>query len=328
MAIKTAFVTGGSGFVGRNLIRELVRRGCQVRALARCNRTAGKVEALGATPEMGDLDDIDTMHQAMQGCDAVFHAAALVTEWGPKADYHQVNVLGTAHVLSAAQSAAAPVLVHVGTEAVFADWRSPLVNLSERTAKPLQPLPRYPESKSKAEDIILQANNETLRTVVIRPRLIWGLDDTSVLGQIVDAVRAGRFAWIDGGRALTSTCHVSNVVEGAILAAEKGRGGQPYFLTDGEPVQGREFITAMLATQGITPPDKSVPLWLARRVAATTEWLWENMHLRGTPPVTRVAINLMGQEVTVNDGLARKELGYQGLVSRAEGLQGIEPLNR
>ncbi len=328
MTINRAFVTGGSGFVGRNLIRELVASGCEVRALARCNKAAGKVEAVGATPILGDLDDIDTMQQAMHDCDVGFHAAALVTEWGALEDYHHANVLGTAHVLSAACAAKLPRLVHVSTEAVYADWHSSLAGLTEKSLKPLHPLPRYPASKSRAEDLVQAANCCDLQTMIIRPRFIWGLDDTSVLTQFVAAVHSGRFAWIDDGRALTSTCHVSNVVEGALLAAEKGRGGEAYFLTDGEPVTSREFITAMLATQDISPPNKSIPLWLARRIAAATEWSWENMRLRGTPPVTRVAINLMGQEVTVSDAKARRELGYEGRMSRRDGLAGIHKPGR
>ncbi len=323
MAIQRAFVTGGSGFVGRNLIRALVGSGCEVRALARCNRTAGKVESVGATPVLGDLDDFDSMQLAMQGCDVVFHAAALVDEWGPVETFNHANVLGTAHVLKAAETAGVPRLVHVSTEAVYADWHTPLVNLDERTPKPANPLPRYPASKSRAEDLVLEANRDSLQTIIIRPRLIWGLDDTSVLPQLLAAVHSGRFAWVDGGRTLTSTCHVSNVVEGALLAAGQGRGGETYFLTDGEPVELREFITAVLETQGVKAPDKSFPGWLARRAAVASEWTWENMRLRGVPPVTRLAINLMGQEVTVRDDKARSELGYQARVGRQEGLAGI-----
>ncbi len=324
MAINRAFVTGGSGFVGRNLIRTLTKQGCEVRALVRCNRTAGKVEALGASPTLGDLDDIDSMQLAMQGCDAAFHAAALVDEWGALEAFHHANVLGTAHVLEAARMARLPRLVHVSTEAVYADWHLPLRNLTEQTPKPVQPLPRYPASKSRAEDLVLAANSSELQTVVVRPRLIWGLDDTSVLRQLLGAVRSGRFAWIDGGGALTSTCHVSNLVEGALLAAEKGPGGEVYFLTDGEPLIQRDFIAGMLATQGVSVPDRSIPGWVARRAAEASEWAWENMHLRGTPPVTRVAVNLMGQEVTVSDQKARETLGYEGRVSLQEGLAGIE----
>ena len=88
------------------------------------------------------------------------------------------------------------------------------------------------------------ANGPGLRTVVVRPRLIWGNDDSSVLTQLEHAVNAGRFMWIGDGRYPTSSCHVDNLCEGLLLAAEKGRGGVVYFVTDGAPVELRGFVTA------------------------------------------------------------------------------------
>src|SRR5437763_2396961 len=102
-----------------------------------------------------------------------------------------------------------------------------------------------------AEAAVLAANGEGLETVVVRPRLIWGDGDTSVLPDIVAAVKRGRFVWLGGGRYLTSTCHVDNVVEGALLAAERGKPGEIYFLTEGATVEFRNLMTRLLHTPGI-----------------------------------------------------------------------------
>jgi nucleoside-diphosphate-sugar epimerase len=105
---------------------------------------------------------------------------------------------------------------------------------------------------------------------------------------VIRELRArGRFAWIGGGRHLSSTCHVDNAAEGVLLAAERGGPGEIYFLTDGEPVELRAFLTQVLATYGADPGDRSVPRWLARIVAALTGWMKH-------PPVTRTAIALVG----------------------------------
>ena len=130
--------------------------------------------------------------------------------------------------------------------------------------------------------------------------------------------------WMDGGDYLTSTCHVDNVVEGTLLALENGVGGEIYFLTDKEPVEFRSFMTALLATQGLTPPNKSIPRWLAWRAAQVCEGLWDLLRLKSSPPITRFTVNIIGQEVTLNDAKARAELGYTSHVSRAEGLAGIK----
>ena len=149
--------------------------------------------------------------------------------------------------------------------------------------------------------------------MIVRPRFIWGAGDTNLTPKIVEVVKRGRFGWIGGGRYLTSTCHVDNVAEGILLAAERGTPGEIYFLTDGEPVEFRTFLTQMLATQGVDPGDRNVPRWLARTVAALTGWMKH-------PPVTRTALALIGHEGTVVDAKARRELGYTGQVSRERGL--------
>ena len=103
------------------------------------------------------------------------------------------------------------------------------------------------------------------------------------------------------------------MIEGVLLAAERGRPGEVYFLTDGPPVEFRAFITELLATQGLDPGARVVPRWIARALAAATSWMT-------TPPVTRGALALVGHEVTVDDAKARRELGYVGAMTRAQGL--------
>lgn len=321
--MNKAFVTGGSGFVGRNLIRRLRREGVAVAALARSEHAANVVAQLGAVPVRGDLLDGPTLVPAMQACEVVFHSAAYVEEWGPRDHYWRINVEGTQALLDAAQAAGVACFVHVGTEAVYADGRRSLADLTEAVPVPAQPLPRYPATKAEAERRVLAANRPAFRCISVRPRLIWGNDDTSVLPKLVEAVRSGRFAWVDGGRALTSSSHVDNVCEGLWLAARQGRGGEAYFVTDGAAISSREFLSALLATQGVTPPDKVVPLWLASGFATVAEALWDRLGLRSTPPATRMLIELGAKTVTIDDSKARAELGYQPIISREQGLASI-----
>jgi nucleoside-diphosphate-sugar epimerase len=324
MAMAQVFVTGGSGFVGRRLIEVLVERGDAVRALARSEKAAGAVRQAGAEVVVGDLDEVAAMQAGMAGCEVVYHSAALVQDWGDPADFYRVNVVGTEKVLAAAKAAGVGRLVHVSTEAVLVDGRGPIRNADEKWPKPARPLPLYPYSKGLAEDRVIAANGDGLTTVVVRPRFVWGKGDTSLLPAFVEAIKEGRFRWMGDGRHLTSTCHVDNVCEGMVLAAEHGRGGEIYFLTDGESVEFRQFVTDMLATQGVRPGEGVLPLWLAGVVAAAGEGVWRLLRLKGQPPLTRIALALMSQEVTVNDGKARRELGYNGRVSVADGLAGMK----
>jgi nucleoside-diphosphate-sugar epimerase len=316
-----AFVTGGSGFVGRNLIRALRARGDEVRALARSAAAQAAVRAAGAEPVAGDLDDVAALRRGIAGCAAVYHAAAKVDDFGEEAEFRRINVWGTENVLRAAEEVGAPRFVHVSTEAVLVGG-PPIVDADETWPLPPHPIGLYPLTKGLAEGRVQAAAARGLGACIVRPRFIWGRDDSSLLPRFVEAVRKGQFAWFGGGRYLTSTCHVANVCEGALLAAERGHPGEAYFLTDGEPVEFRVFLTQLLATQGVSVEDaRSIPHGVARFLGAAAETLWSWLPLPGHPPLTRAAVRLVGEQVTVSDAKARRELGYLGRVSREEGLR-------
>ena len=317
-----AFVSGGSGFVGRNLIEYLKRKKCSVHALVRSDEAADTVKELGATPVHGDLDDLAAMTKAMKGCAAVYHAAAKVELWGDSAEFHRINVHGTENILACARDAGVETFVHVGTEAVLVGG-APIINVDETRELPEHPLGLYPLTKGLAEKAVLGANSKKLRTIVVRPRFVWGKGDTSVLRQFVNAVNTSKFVWFNGGRYLTSTCHVTNLCEGIWLATENGKGGEVYFLTDGKPQEFRTFITRMLRTQNVEPPTLSIPRPVALGIAAGCEFAWERFALKGTPPLTRCMLKLMGEEVTVNDAKARRELSYASRVSVDQGLSAM-----
>ncbi len=313
------FVTGASGFLGGALTRALVDDGIEVRALARSDDSATKVEGLGAVAVRGDLADPAQLRQAAEGCELAFHAAALAAEWGEASAFEAANVAGTANVLGACEAAGVARLVHVGTEAAHFAMK-PLVQIDE--TEPLRPNSPvlYSATKARAEQLVVAANKPGFETVVVRPRLVWGPGDETVLPGVVEAIEAGRFSWVADGEHLTSTAHVDNVVLGLRLGAEKGRAGEAYFITDGEQLVFREFITRLLATRGVTPPDRNMPRPVAHAAATTCETLWGRLPLPGSPPITRMAYFLIANEVTIDIAKARRELGYEPVISVDRGL--------
>ncbi|MDE2150440.1 MAG: NAD-dependent epimerase, partial [Gammaproteobacteria bacterium] len=130
----------------------------------------------------------------------------------------------------------------------------------------------------------------------------------------------GRFAWIDGGEYLSSSCHVENACEGLSRALENGHGGEIYFVTDGPPRVWRELITRLLATQDVSIGDRNLPRALAITIATGGQWLWRLPGFSDAPPITRTALALTAHEVTVVDDKARSELGYQGAMTWEAGL--------
>jgi nucleoside-diphosphate-sugar epimerase len=316
---ETVFVTGGSGFIGGKLVQRLVGEGHSVRALARSDAAAERVSELGAEPVRGELGDLVSLTAGADGAEVAFHLAAHLGEWGPWEDFERGNVVGTRNTLAACEEAGVKRFVHCGTEAALMAGE-PLVQVDETAPlRPDSPAP-YPATKAKAEQAVRQAAREGFETVVLRPRFVWGKGDTTLLPEMVATVEAGRFAWVGGGRNVTDTTHVDNVVEGLILAAEKGRAGEAYFVTDGEPVVFREFVTELLRTQGVEPPDRSLPAWTAGPMARICEAAWKLLPLPGEPPMTAFRSWLLTQECTIDISKARMELGYEPVIERESGL--------
>jgi nucleoside-diphosphate-sugar epimerase len=317
--LTAAFVTGGSGFIGGALIRRLVAEGWDVHALVRSEASAQKVSALGAKAIAGDLADVPSMAVGAQYCEIAFHCAAHLGDWGTREEFERGNVQGTRNALAAARQAGLRRFVHVGTEAALLAGQ-PLVEVDERAPLRFDSPALYSSTKARAEEAVIEANRDGLETVVVRPRFVWGRGDTTLLPLLTEAVRSGRFAWIGGGHHRTSTTHIDNTVHGLMLAAKRGAPGGVYFVTDGEPVVFRDFITRLLATQGVEAPTRSVPTRAARAVAATSEAAWRLLPLPGRPPLTRLTVWVSGLETTLDITRARAELGYAPVKTIDQGL--------
>ncbi|MEX0838907.1 MAG: NAD-dependent epimerase/dehydratase family protein [Parvibaculum sp.] len=314
------FITGASGFVGGAAARELARDN-EVLALSRSEKSDAIIKALGATPVRGDLKNIDA--PMLNGVDAVVHCAAKVETWGPMREFIDINVKGTERLLKAARKAGVKRFVHIGTEAAL--FYGQAMNDLDETAPMAftSPLP-YPRSKALAERAVRAANADGFTAIVLRPRFIWGPGDQTLLPALKTMVAAGRFTWIDRGRALTDTVHVDNVVHAIRLALTKGTGGEAYFITDGgEPISFRDMMTKMAATIGLELPDKSMPGWLARGAARFLDLVWRLTLRRTPPPIDPHTAALLSRNCTLKIGKARRELGYEPVISRDAGIAAL-----
>ena len=249
-----------------------------------------------------------------------FHLAAHLGTWGRREDFIRDNVAGTENALAACREAGVARFVHCSTEAALIAGR-PLLRWSTRPRR-CAPIRRLctRSTKALAERAVHAAAARGFGTVVLRPRFVWGRGDTTLLPSITAMVERGKFAWIGGGRQLTDTTHVDNVVEGLLAGAAHGRPGEAYFVTDGDRVVFRDFVSALLETQGVEPPSRSVPAWLAGGAAVAGEAAWKLLPLGGEPPLTRFAVWVSSQECTIDISKARSELSYEPPKSRAAGL--------
>lgn len=298
-----AFVTGGSGFIGRALVRRLREEGHSVGALVRSEASAAKVSALGAEPVRGELTDPTTWRDSAAGSDVVFHLAAETDITADRERHELVTVRGTRAAVDAARHARVPRFVHCGSEAALLAG-DPLVDVDETA--PLRPDSEaaYCAVKAVAEKIVLDANTADFATVSIRPRFVWGPDSILVEG-LVAAAKTGQFAWIDGGRHATDVTFVENAVEGLMLGWRRGRPGQAYFVTDRHRVTLRDFLETQFEIHGVGVPIPDLDAeTAAREVPLPARWF-------------------LGQQCTLRTDRAVADLGYEPVVSHATGLEAV-----
>lgn len=319
------FVTGASGFVGGVTTRALVAKGHKVVAMSRSERSDVAIIEMGAKPVRCDLETLEAAH--LKGCKAVLHCAAYVEAWGPRDAWYKSNVLGTQRVLDAARAAGVRRFIHIGTEAAIVHGQD-IYNADE--TYPLSPDSPFPYCATKAQaELRVRAVNEPggMETIVLRPRFVWGPGDTTLLPAVESMAKSGQWMWMGGGKAITSTTHIDNLVHGIELALTKGRGGEAYFILDDGNISMKDMITGMAASRGLTLPERSIPAWIADIGGITCEAIWRIFSLQGMPPLTAHAAMVMSRDCTLDGSKARIELGYNPLVTVAAGLKALKTAN-
>lgn len=312
------FITGASGFVGGAIARRLAPDH-EVYAMARSDRSAEKVAANGAEPVSCDLENVHSDHLA--GMDAVIHAAAFVEPWGTRKEFWKGNVEGTERMLAAAKQAGVKRFIHIGTEAALFKGED-LNDIDETFPYPEKTPFLYSETKKEAEIRVLKANQPVdFETISLRPRLVWGPNDTTILANLLELVDGGQFRWIDKGRVQTSTCYIENIAYAAQLALNRGKGGNAYFITDDQTSTVHDFITKLLATANRKPSQKNVPAWVAKSMARMVEFVWKTLRLKKKPPITRFAAAIMSCNCTLNIDKAKSDLNYSPLVTVRDGFK-------
>lgn len=317
------FVTGASGFVGSFIVQRLAGQH-QFYAMARSQSSADKVLKMGAIPvrcELGSVKPEDLMN-----CDTIIHAAAFTKEWGTKEEFWEPTVNGTRQLLEVAKQAGVKKFLHISTEALLFTGQD-LDDIDETYPYPEKSKFLYSGSKLEAEKLVLAANEPGIfEVLVLRPRFVWGPNDQTVLKVLVEMVKEGKFMWVNGGKNLTSTVHIYNVVEAVRCALENWQAGQVYFVTDGEINTYKDFLTQYIETQGVIPPDKSISKFMARAMADLVDFTWRILGIQSKPPITKLAAYMMSSNFTINHDKATREIGYKPIIDIKMGMKELSSI--
>ena len=315
-------VTGGGGFLGSSICRQLISQDYEVIAFQR--GAASHLESLDIQIVRGDITDISALLKASKNCDAIIHTAGRAGVWGSAAEYQKINVEGTANVIRACRELSIPNLVHTSSPSIVhcggdIENGNETLPIAEQFSSP------YPATKALAEKIVLVSNREGLQTVALRPHLIWGPGDPHILPRLIKKARGGKLA-LPGPEKVIDTIFVENAAQAHVLALRELQGqascaGKPYFITNNEPLPQGEIIKKLLAAVGVDVQIRSIPTGLARVVGGLCEFSWRLLPLGGEPPITRFAVDQLGTAHWFDTSAAERDFGYRPKISIAEGLQ-------
>lgn len=314
-------VTGGGGFLGSSICRKLAELGHSVIAFQRS--PANHLDQHGIRSISGDICDDKALVGAAHGCDAIVHTAGKAGVWGNPAEFHRINVEGTANVLEACRKNTIPILVHTSSPSiVHSGGDISGANESLPIADPITA--PYPASKAEAERRVLVANSDTLKTVALRPHLIWGPGDPHILPRLASRVRGSRLA-LPGPEKIIDTIFVENAALAHVKAMEELQGakkcaGKAYFVTNNEPLPQGEIIEKLLEAIGVPVRIRAIPAGLAMVAGDLCEVVWRTFRLKSEPPLTRFAVEQLATAHWFDTRAAARDFSYIPTISINEGL--------
>lgn len=300
-------VTGANGFLGSWLLRKLIERGDQVSVLLRDSSQFEKYERLGVRAQMGDVTNLDTVKEAAQGHQQIYHLAGLIAySRQQEAAMRRVNVLGTENVLLAATEAKAQrVLLVSSVVAVAASFKPEVFN--EESPYNLTELNfGYHESKRAAEALVRKFVAEgKVDGVIVNPSTVYGAGDAAKVTRStqMDVARGKMFYYPPGG---VSVVAVEDVINGMVSAMEKGRSGERYILA-GENLTLRDVFDRIAEIAGVPKAWLPIPSFVLKGLAAVDNSL-QTVGLRGPLPSERALVAAMYH--WYDSSKARRELGF------------------
>ncbi len=311
-------VTGGGGFLGRAIVRQLKAAGDVVTSFSR--QFYPGLDGLGVHQIQGDLADPWAVGQALKGADTVFHVAAKPGIWGDFDDYFRVNVKGTENVIQACVANQVKRLVYTSSPSVVFDGNH-MEGVDEEVGYPDRFHAPYPETKAMAEQLVRRSQG--LHTIALRPHLIWGPGDNHLFPGIIR--RAGRLRRIGDGTNRVDTIYVDNAARAHILARDALKknpalSGNVYFISQDEPVPLWEMVDNFLGVAGLGPVKKTISPGMAFFIGRSLEFFYRLFAIEQEPPMTGFAAKELATAHWFDISRAKHDLGYRPLISTEEGL--------
>ena len=319
-------VTGGGGFLGSAICSMLVKRGDQVQSISR--QAYPGLATMGISQFRGDLVDKGKIYSAAQGCDAIIHTAAKAGIWGDYSSYYQANVLGTQNIIEVCRELRITKLVYTSSPSVVFSGGD-MEGVNESAPYPKRYLTAYPKTKAIAEQMVLNANDENLATVSLRPHLIWGPGDNHLVPRILARAKAGKLRKIGSRDVLVDSVYIDNAASAHILALDRLNfnspcSGKAYFISNGEPWKLWDLVNEIILAGKGNVVNKTVSVSLAYFMGWLFEIIYTISRKHAEPPMTRFLAKELSTSHWFDISNARRDLGYVPMITIREGLDRLK----
>jgi nucleoside-diphosphate-sugar epimerase len=321
-----ALVTGGGGFLGSAIVKALLKRGDTVRTIQRGNYPF--LNKPGVETIQGDLIKLDDINAAVKGCDVVFHVAAKAGVWGDYNDYYQANVIATKNVLEACRVNNINYLVYTSTPSVVFDGKNE-EGINESTPYAKTFFNAYQKTKAEAEQLVINANSANLKTVSLRPHLIWGSGDPHLVPRIINRAKAGRLRLVGNKNNKVDSCYIDNAAQAHLLTADclQSSGicaGKVYFISNDEPLSMADLINKILTAANLPVVNKTISANVAYLIGSVLEKTYSVLNIKNEPILTRFVARQLSTSHWFDLTAAKQDLAYQPVVSIDEGMQRLK----
>lgn len=333
MPIRVA-ITGGGGFLGKTILRQCRQRGWIVRAIGRTPHPELVSEGIEFFPlDISEPKNLPELAKIFSEVSVVFHTAAKAGIWGKYEDFERANLTGTQNVVAACKLAGTRNLVYTSTPSVTFNGHS-VCGGNEEMPYYSGKLSPYAKTKAEAEAFVRAEHSSELRTVALRPHLIWGIGDPHLLPRVIAQAAQMKLRIVGEGKNKVDLTHVENAAHAHLLAAdalladsetlcasETYGNGKAYFVSDGEPVSLWAWINAFLEGVGVPAVTQKISFKAAYRAGTLLEFFWKIFGVAGEPPITRFVATELSHDHWFDISALKKDLGYTPLVSNENGLR-------
>ncbi len=314
-------VTGGGGYLGGAIVERLIKKGHNVTSFSRNHYK--DLDLMNVKQVLGDLNDRKAVEHVVEGKDIVYHVAAKAGVWGKFENYYQTNVIGTQNILAACKKCAINRLIYTSSPSVVFNSKD-MEGVDESTPYPDKFPTAYTETKAIAEKEVVSASKNGLKTIILRPHLIWGPKDPHFVPRIL--ARAKQLVKVGAEDKLVDTIYIDNAADAHILAAESlaekpQLSGKIYFITNDEPKPLWYIINGILEAGGYAAVTKSLPHNVVRTMGALLEFTYNFLNLKGEPRMTRFVADELGKAHWFDISAAKRDFNYTPKVSIIEGME-------